>query len=205
MMPHTVFVVDDDAAVRDGLAILLESGGYRVRLFDNAELFLNQAPSCASGCIILDLHLPGMSGPDLQQALLQRHIQLPIIFLSAHGDVPTTVRAMKAGAEDFLTKPVDGSALLECVRRALERDARRRALDAQQEAVRETLARLSDREKDVLRLAVQGKSNKEIGRDLGISHRTVEVHRARILLKTATSTLLELADLARAGGLSADP
>lgn len=204
MNNQTVFVVDDDEAVRDGWSILLESAGYRAKLFEDAESFLDQFDPEASGCIILDLNLPGMSGPELQQALIQQHVHLPIIFLTAHGDIPTSVRAIKAGAEDFLTKPVDGAALLACVKRALLQDTQRQRALVQQDVARSTLARLSEREIDVLKLAVQGKSNKEIGKELGISYRTVEVHRARILLKTSTSKLLELSALARASGLLTD-
>lgn len=204
MKNQTVFVVDDDEAVRDGWSILLESAGYRARLFEDAESFLEQFDTASAGCIILDLNLPGMSGPELQQALIRKQVHLPIIFLTAHGDIPTSVQAMKAGAEDFLTKPMDGAALLACVRRALVQDTQRRKLLAQQGMARSTLARLSNREIDVLKLAVQGKSNKEIGKDLGISYRTVEVHRARILLKTSTSKLIEWSALAQASGLLPD-
>lgn len=204
MKNQTVYVVDDDEAVRDGWSILLESAGYRAKLFEDSESFLAQFDPASSGCIILDLNLPGMSGPELQQALIRKQVHLPIIFLTAHGDIPTSVQAMKAGAEDFLTKPVDGAALLACVQRALVQDTQRQKLLAQQGMARSTLARLSDREIDVLKLAVQGKSNKEIGKELGISYRTVEVHRARILLKTSTSKLIELSALAQASGMLLD-
>lgn len=201
MNPQTVYVVDDDEAVRDGLAMLLESAGHTARLFEDAESFLASVGPTPCGCLILDRNLPRMSGPQLQHTLVQRQIQLPVIFLSAHGDVPVTVQAMKAGAEDFLTKPVNGAALLECVQKALKRDASLHEIAARQEVLRDTLARLSARERDVLNLALQGLPNKDIARRLGISHRTVEVHRARIFLKTGASTMLELSALVRAAGL----
>lgn len=200
MNPQTVFVIDDDAAVRDGWALLLESAGYSACFYEDAESFLQQVDPSISGCIILDLNLPGMSGPQLQHALRERQVRLPIIFLTAHGDIPTTVQAMKAGAMDFLTKPVDGAALLDIVGNALRSDALRAEAAAQQEVARDKLSRLSERERDVLDLVVLGKSNKDIGKELGISHRTVEVHRSRILLKTAAANPLELAELARSGG-----
>jgi RNA polymerase sigma factor (sigma-70 family) len=170
----------------------------------SAEAFFERPHPPRAGCLIVDLDLPGMGLTDWPQALLARGIEIPLILLSSHGDIPTTVRAIKAGAEDFLTKPMDDDVLLDRVRGALDHDASRRQQQAKREAVRGILGRLSDRELDVLRLVVQGKSNKEIGKMLGISHRTVEVHRARIQLKTATSTLIELASLARAGGLTRD-
>jgi FixJ family two-component response regulator len=204
MKQQTVFVVDDDAAVRDGLAVLLESAGHRTTVFENAEGLLEQVDTSMSGCLILDLDLPGLSGSKLQQTLLERQVRLPIIFLSGHGDIPSTVRAMKAGAENFLTKPVDGGVLLDCVQDALAVDAQRQAATAHRIHAREVLARLSDRERDVLALAIQGLSNKEIGKALQISHRTVEVHRGRIFLKTGTSTLLELSALTRLAGLRHD-
>ncbi len=201
MTDATVFVVDDDAAVRDGLALLLDTAGHRVRLFGSAEAFLGQIEGSAPGCLILDLHLPGMSGQALQSKLIDRRISMPVIFLSAHGDVQTTVRTIKAGAEDFLTKPVEGAVLLARVEEALAHDHQRRERVAREAAVRGVLARLSAREMDVLKLAVDGMANKEIGKALGISHRTVEVHRSRILLKTGTTTLLELVALARTAGV----
>ncbi len=186
-----VYVVDDDAAVRDALTLLLETAGLQAVACDSAETFLHAYRSGPAGCIVLDIRMPGMSGLDLQQVLRERGIGLPIVFLTAHGDIPTTVRAMKAGAMDFLTKPVDGRRLVEHVRAAIAR--------SEQDVAREArMATLTEREREVLMLAVQGRPNKDIARELGISHRTVELHRSRILAKTGASSLLELARLAGA-------
>lgn len=201
MKPSTVFIVDDDDAVRDALALLFDTAGLNVRAFDSAEAFLAFIDASTPGCLVLDLNLPGMHGPQLQAELNRRQVHLPVLFLSAHGDIPTTVSAMKAGAQDFLTKPVDGQLLLQRVESALAVDAERRRTDVERQVLLDTLARLSQREKDVLALVVRGMSNKDIGRKLDISHRTVEVHRSRILLKTGAETFFELTALAKA----ADP
>jgi RNA polymerase sigma factor (sigma-70 family) len=201
MSAATVFVVDDDAAVRDGLALLLESAGLAVETFDSAEAFLAAFDPDRPGCVVLDVQMPGRTGPELQAEMNRRGLRLPVIFLTAHGDIPTTVQAMKGGAVDFLTKPVDAPVLVERVKQALERDSRQREADAAARKARALLASLTGRERDVLALAVAGMSNKEIARRLGISFRTVEVHRSRILLKTGAATLLSLAQLAHAGGL----
>lgn len=203
MKNPTVFVVDDDDAVRDGLALLIETDGHEVETFASAEAYLSALEPGRPGCLVLDLNLPGLQGPQLQAELNRRGVHIPIIFLSAHGDIPTTVRAIQNGALDFLTKPIEGGLLLERVKAAIELDGRRRGLDAERQAGQQAFSRLSGREREVLALAVTGLPNKEIARTLGISHRTVEVHRSRILLKTNTSTLLELAALAKSCGLDA--
>lgn len=207
MDKETVFVVDDDEAVRDGISLLLETAGFEVETYADAQAFLcAMAAGSRAGCVILDVHLPGMRGLDLQAEMNRLGLRHPIVFLSAHGDIPTTVRAIRAGAVDFLTKPVDGGLLVARVQAAMDLDRRLREAEAVQRANREVVSKLSDRERDVLALAVAGMPNKEIGRRLGISHRTVEVHRSRILLKTGASTLLGLAGLAHVSGLlSAEP
>ncbi|HXH65268.1 MAG TPA: response regulator [Mariprofundaceae bacterium] len=184
----TVFIIDDDAVVRDVLAHAVEAGGYHVQTFANADAFIAACTAGHRGCIVLDVKMPGMDGPTLQRELLQRGIRLPIIFLSAYGDIPLTVRTIKAGAIDFLTKPVDTDVLLERIRMALEINSR--FVEAMKR-----LENLTEREQEVLTLAVQGKANKEIARLLDISPRTVEVHRSHIMHKTGATSLLELVEI----------
>lgn len=202
MNAPTVFVVDDDDAVRDSVSLLLETAGLSVEAYESAESFLAGLDSEQTGCLVLDMRMQGMGGMELQAELARRGIPLPIIFLTAHGDIPTTVRAMKAGAADFLTKPVDGAVLLERIEAALVRARSDRESQAARQEARARLAVLTEREREILALAVAGCANKEIARRLGISFRTVEVHRSHILLKTGAETLLELAQLVAAGGLA---
>lgn len=197
----TVFIVDDDAAVRDGLAMLLDTAGFMVETYDGAATFLAGCSASRSGCLILDVRMPEMTGPELQAELNRRGIDLPIIFLTAHGDIPTTVQAMKQGAVDFLTKPVVGSELLERVRAALEKSVQLHQQASATQALRERLEGLTQRELEVMKLVADGLPNKEIARSLGISHRTVEVHRARVMQKTGATNLVELSRLAEASGL----
>jgi RNA polymerase sigma factor (sigma-70 family) len=197
----TVFVVDDDAAVRDSLALLLETAGFAVETFDGARSFLDAYAPGRAGCVILDVQMPQVSGPQLQAELNRRAVDVPIIFLTGHGDIPTTVRAMKSGAIDFLTKPVEGTALLERVRAALEKSTQLREQAAAAQALLERLGGLTPREREIMVLAAAGQSNKEIARRLGISHRTVEIHRARVMQKTGAANLVELSRLSEACAL----
>jgi RNA polymerase sigma factor (sigma-70 family) len=197
----TVFVVDDDAAVRDGLALLLDTAGLAVETYDGAAAFLATCSPGRAGCLILDVRMPEMSGPELQAELIRRGVDLPIIFLTAHGDIPTTVQAMKAGAMDFLTKPVVGDELLDRVFAAFEKSARLREQATARQSLRERLEGLTGREREIMKLVADGLPNKEIARSLGISHRTVEVHRARVMQKTGVTNLVELSRLAQACGL----
>lgn len=199
----TVYLVDDDPAVRDSLGMLIEQEGYAVECFASAEAFLEASLADGPGCIVLDLRMPGMDGIRLQDELGHRSFALPIIFLSGHGDIPTSVRAIKAGALDFLTKPVTGDALLRCIETAIAESRRRQvAVEANHNAA-SRLATLTEREREVMALAITGLANKEIARTLGISHRTVEIHKARLMQKTGADTVLDLARLAEAGnGLS---
>lgn len=188
-----VYVVDDDAIVRDGLLLLLESADLPARAFDSAEAFLAGFVDDRPGCLVLDLRMSGMNGLDLQAELGRRGVVLPIVFLTAHGDIPMTVQALKSGAIDFLTKPVDGAVLVDVVREALKASERLRAESAATRAERARLEVLTPRERTVLELAVTGASNKVIARQLGISFRTVEAYRSRILHKTGAGSLMELA------------
>jgi len=197
----TVFVVDDDPAVRDSLTLLLEQEDLTVETFDSAEAFLAMCPPVPGCCAIFDINMPGMNGLQLQEELSKRGIALPVIFLTGHGDIPLSVRAIKAGAVDFLTKPATGAALLESVKAALlEGERLSRQVEANQTAAAR-VGSLTDREREVMVLAVEGLPNKEIARRLGISHRTVEIHKARIMHKTGVDSLLDLVRIAEACGM----
>lgn len=201
-MKPTVFLVDDDAAVCDSLRELLEANRLRVKTFGSAEEFLAACRPDLPGCVVLDVRLPGISGPKLQEQLAEREIPLPIVFLSGFGDVPTTVQALKGGAIDFLEKPVAAETLLERVRSALDLDAERRRTGVFARNAQSKYKRLTAREREVMTLVVGGVlKNKDIARRLGISPRTVEVHRARVMHKMAAQTLLELIDLAQLCGV----
>jgi FixJ family two-component response regulator len=189
----TVFVVDDDASVRDGLALQLEAAGCAVATFASVEEFLAAPLPEGPGCLVLDVRMPGMSGPELQKELLRRGACLPIIFLTGYGDIPLAVRTIQSGAVDFLTKPVDGVVLVERVQMALRLGEQARQRESNYQAIRRRLAGLTERERQVLELAIAGHANKEISRMLSISARTVEHHRSHILLKTGAANLFELA------------
>ncbi len=204
MNAATVFLVDDDASVREAMTMLLETAGYLVASHANAEEFLDAWQPGQRGCLLLDMRMPGMDGVELQQVLQQREIQLPIIFMSAFGDVPTTVKAIKGGAVDFLTKPVNGAILLERVKAAMAACLEAQRLEDARSLVRERLDRLTAREREILALAIAGKPNKEIAQELRISHRTIEAHRSRIFLKTGVHSLLELARIAADVGIRID-
>jgi FixJ family two-component response regulator len=194
-----VFVVDDDSAVRKSLRTMLEAADLDVETYPSAETFLAAYRPGEASCLLLDVKLPGASGLELQGALQQRNIRLPIIFLTGHADIRASVRAIKAGAVDFLLKPTSGSELLERVSAALTLDARAPVPDSDGEAAAEgTTARLSPREREVVELVAAGLSNKEIGRKLSISHRTVEIYRARLRKKTRARSMVDLVRLADA-------
>lgn len=203
----TIHLVDDDAAVRDALSMLLEVSGFRVETYAGGEAFLAACESARRpACLILDVRMPGMSGPALHQELNRRGIRLPVIFLTAHGDIPTSVAAIKAGAVDFLTKPVEGGLLIDRIRAALAADIQQQAHRDEIDALRSRYASLTDRERDVLALVVAGHSSKEIARVLDISHRTVETHRTHIMQKMSARSAVDLATMGQALGLlGADP
>ena len=197
----SIFVVDDDPAVRDSLTLLLEQEDLPVQTFDGADAFLAACRPQQRGCAVIDLRMPGMDGMRLQEELSRRGILLPIVFLTGHGDIQTSVRAIKAGAIDFLTKPITATALLTSIRAALVEGERLYAQAETNHTAASRLASLTERERDVMALAVNGLPNKEIARRLDISHRTVEIHKARIMHKTGAVTILDLARIAEAGGL----
>ncbi len=197
----TVFVVDDDSAVRDALTLLLEQDDITVETFASAEDFLAGCRPVARSCAIVDIRMPGMDGMQLQAELTRRSVLLPVIFLTGHGDIPLSVRAIKAGAVDFLTKPVTAAALRESVQAALLESARLSTRAETHQTAAERVATLTEREKEVMALAVEGLPNKEIARRLGISHRTVEIYKMRLMRKTGANNLLDLARIAEAGGL----
>jgi len=191
-----VYVVDDDEAVRDALALLLETDGFVVQGFASAQAFLAVCNAESRGCIILDVKMPEMEGPALHRELLRRGILLPVIFLTAYGTITQSVQAIKAGAVDFLTKPVEGSLLLERVRDAMSQNLQHQEHSEQHRELLTRLATLTTREREVMALAVTGLTNKEIAQRLHISHRTVEIHRARVMHKTGATSLLALARIA---------
>jgi FixJ family two-component response regulator len=195
-----VYIVDDDEAARDSVAMLLELHGFRVAAFASARAFLEKAGPEDAGCVLIDLRMPGMDGLALQGEMRRRGLGLPTIFLSAHGDIPSSVMAIKGGAANFLTKPAEPAALLDAIRAAmLESDAlRARSLVGKSATAR--LATLTGREREVMALVIQGLSNKEIGRVLGISHRTVDIHRANLMHKAGAHNLLDLIRVAGAAG-----
>jgi len=192
---ETIYVVDDDEAVRSSIAMLVKSAGYQVEVFADAESFLSAcAIDCnCNGCLILDVSMPGMDGPALQQELIKRSVQLPILFLTAHGTIPTTVRAIKAGAMDFLLKPIDGAKLLKRVEEALHENRRSRQKISEQQDIMRRLNELTEREREIMKQVIAGYTCKEIARQLDISHRTVEIHRAHVMEKTGAANLAELA------------
>lgn len=192
----TVFLVDDDAAMRESMALVLEQSDFQVRTFSAAPEFLEETSPQDPGCLVLDLRMPEMTGLELQKELAHRGYELPIIFLTGYGDIPTTVRAIRRGALDFLEKPVAPEHLIRRVRQALEDDRRRRAASASEAAIRARFRTLSSREQEVMALVARGLSNKKAARELGISPRTVENHRARAMEKMEAGSVAELVAMA---------
>lgn len=192
----TIYIVDDDAAVRTALSMLLRSAGYAFEAYARAEDFLAACNPDRHGCIILDVNMPVMDGPALQEELQRRGVLLPVIFLTGYGDIATTVRTIKAGAVDFLTKPMDSSILLNCVQKALIQDARLREESENHQSIASRLVTLTKREREIMSLVVNGHTSKEIAQHFDISFRTVEAYRARIMLKTGARSLPELTRMA---------
>ena len=188
----TVFVVDDDEALRRALSLLLDSVGLRSECYPSAIEFLESYDAEKSGCLLLDIRMPSMSGLELQSRLGELRSTLPIIFLTAHADVPLAVRAMQAGAFDFLEKPFNDQKLLDRVHVALEQEAYGRQKQSERRAVRQRLDRLTPRESEVMKLIMDGHPNKIVANRLGISERTVEIHRARVMSKMEATSLAHL-------------
>lgn len=193
----TVFLVDDDKAVRKALELLMETAQLRTESFDTAKAFLDVFDADRPGCLVLDLRMPGMSGIQLQEELLARGVNIPVIFLTGHGDVSMSAQAFRSGAVDFMEKPFDEGMLLERIHEAIQLDqSNRKALTIQTDA-EARLASLTPREREVMWLVVAGKASKMIARELDLSHRTVEKHRGRVMEKTGAGSLADLIELTR--------
>ena len=191
-----VFVVDDDASVRQSLKNLVGSVGLRVEAFASAQEFLRSKRIDVPGCLVLDVRLPGLSGLDLQKRMVEACIEIPIIFITGHGDIPMTVRAMKAGAVEFLTKPFRDQDLLDAIQQALERDRMAREQRAEMEELRGRLDSLTPREREVMGLVVAGLLNKQIAGELGTSETTIKIHRHQVMEKMSAGSLAELVRMA---------
>jgi len=200
---ETVYIVDDDANFARGIARLVKASGWNVEVFASAAEFLARAPAMdGGGCMLLDVRMPGMRGPELQRAMARAGMSMPVIFLTGHGDVPTSVDAMKQGAVDFLEKPVRAEVLVAAIRQALVRHAEARLRASERHALEQRVARLSPREFEVMAQVVAGRLNKQIAADLGISEKTVKVHRGKVMEKMEAPSLAALVDLCRAAGIA---
>ncbi|MES9938431.1 MAG: response regulator transcription factor [Sedimenticola sp.] len=197
----TVFVVDDDQAMRNSLKWLIESIGMDVETYDSADEFIRNYYPGRAGCLLLDVRMPGMSGLELQELFIKQQINIPIIIITGHGDVPMAVRAMKAGAVDFIEKPFNDELLLESIRNALLLDVEQREVQAGRAEIASRLAHLTPRELEVMEMVTNGKSNKEIASALGVSAKTVEAHRARVMEKMEASSLAELVRMVISGNV----
>jgi RNA polymerase sigma factor (sigma-70 family) len=194
----TVFVVDDDQAMRNSLKWLIESVGVAVESFASADDFLANYEPGRPGCIVLDVRMPGMSGLDLQEHLVRQNIRIPTVIITGHGDVPMAVRAMKAGAVDFIEKPFNDEALLDAIRRAIATEERQRNAQFEHREIQARIEHLTPREREVMNRVTDGSSNKEIANSLGVSAKTIEAHRARVMEKMQARSLAELVRMALA-------
>jgi FixJ family two-component response regulator len=193
VLNHTiVYVVDDDESVRRALGRLVRSVGLTVETFPSAKAFLEHKPSDGPACLVLDIRLPGPSGLDLQDALSRAGMELPIVFITGHGDVPTTVRAMKGGAVDFLQKPFNDQELLDCIQRAVARSREQRAERAERDELQRRLDTLTRREREVMLQVVTGKLNKQIASDLSAAEKTIKIHRGRVMQKMQADSVASL-------------
>lgn len=198
----TVFVVDDDQAMRNSLKWLIESVGMNVEVFGSADEFIRSYYPGRAGCLLLDVRMPGMSGLELQEYFVEQQIRIPVIIITGHGDVPMAVRAMKVGAVDFIEKPFNDELLLDSIRNALIIDVEQRSLQAERSEIAARLAELTPREHQVMEMVTDGRANKEIALALGVSAKTVEAHRARVMEKMQASSLAELVKMAIAANIS---
>src|SRR3984893_9308044 len=205
VMSHTtpiVFVVDDDVSVRESLELLIRNAGWQPELFESAQEFLVRPRTQVPSCLILDFALPGLNGLQLQERIAADRADMPIIFITGAGDVPTTVQAMKAGAVEFLTKPFSDTVLLSAIQQAMERSETALAVEAEIKSLRERYATLSRREREVLGLVVCGLLNKQVGFELGISEITVKAHRGQVMRKMEAGSLVDLVNIARKLGIA---
>jgi FixJ family two-component response regulator len=198
-----VFVVDDDLSVREAIESLIRSVGLRVETFETAQEFLRSTRPDAPGCVVLDVRLPGLSGLDLQRELAAHGINLPVIFITGHGDIPMSVRAMKAGALEFLTKPFRDQDLLDAIQQALERDLSARQQRTETAELRERFDSLTSREREVIGLVVSGLLNKQIAGELGTSEVTIKIHRSQVMKKMGAGSLAELVRMTEKLGIPA--
>ena len=196
-----VYVVDDDISVRDSLELLIRSAGWQPEIFESAQEFLSRPRAVVPSCLILDLTLPGLNGLELQKRVAVDRSDMPIIFITGHGDVPTTVQAMKAGAVEFLTKPFSDDALLSAIKGAVQRSEATLGVRNEIEALEERYASLSRREREVMGSVVRGLLNKQVGFELGISEITVKAHRGQVMRKMKVRSLAELVKIAAKLGL----
>lgn len=199
--PATVFLVDDDASFLRATSRLLRASGFAVKTFASAADFFSQRDQDAVGCLVADLQMPGMDGLELQAALARTRNPLPILFLTGHGDIPSSVRAMRGGAEDFLVKTAPKAVLLDAIRRAVARDARERKTRVERREANERIGALTEREREVFGHVIRGRLNKQIADDLGITERTVKCHRHSITTKLGVPSVAELTRLAHLAGI----
>ena len=199
LLPGFVHIIDDDASFRTAIERRLKHAGYEVATYASAQHLLEQLPSeNVPSCILLDVQIPGLDGPALQSRLSELGSTLPIIFLTGHPDIPTTVRTIKAGADDFLTKPVSSDELLRAIERAIARHEARRGLKSRLDMVRARVSALTPREREVFELVIRGDTNKQVARALGCTERTIKAHRQRVMEKMQVQTLAELVSAGRA-------